>query len=101
MIIENPTEEEFDKAIASGKVLVDFWAAWCGPCRSQSPIVENIAETTDITVIKIDVDGDDTLPAKFGVKSIPTLLLYKNGEQIKKFIGFTPAGEIKAEFDRA
>ena len=98
MIIKNPTVEEFNKLIASGKTVVDFWAGWCGPCRMQAPIVEELANTTDVKLIKIDVDQDDVLPIDFQVSSIPTLVLFEDGLVVEKFIGLTPLDEIKAAF---
>lgn len=98
MIKLNPTVEEFNEITSSGKTLVDFWAGWCGPCRSQAPIVEEIANTTDIKLIKIDVDKDDTLPFDFQVSSIPTLVLFENGVVIERFVGLTSADEIKSAF---
>lgn len=98
MIIQNPTMQEFNEITASGKTLVDFWASWCGPCRMQAPIVEKLAETTDVKVIKVDVDSDDELSIDFQVSSIPTLVLFEDGVVIEKFIGLTDLDEIKKAF---
>ena len=98
MIIQNPTMQEFNEITASGKTLVDFWASWCGPCRMQAPIVEKLAETTDVKVIKVDVDSDDELSIDFQVSSIPTLVLFEDGVVIEKFIGLTDIDEIKKAF---
>ena len=98
MIKLNPTVDEFNEITSSGKTLVDFWAGWCGPCRAQAPIVEEIANTTDIKLIKIDVDADDVLPIDFQVSSIPTLVLFEDGIVVEKFIGVTSADEIKKAF---
>ena len=84
--------EDFDEKIKSGTVLVDFWAAWCGPCRMVAPILDQIAaeKNGEITVVKVDVDALPELAAKFGVMSIPTLLLFKDGEMVNKSIGAMP-----------
>ncbi len=98
MIKLNPTVEEFNQITSSGKTIVDFWAGWCGPCRAQAPIVEDIAKTTDIDLIKIDVDVDDTLPVDFQVSSIPTLVLFENGVVVDKLIGLSSKEEILKAF---
>ena len=98
MIIQNPTMDEFNKLTESGKTLVDFWASWCGPCRMQAPIVEELASTTDVKVVKVDVDKCDDLAMDFQVSSIPTLVLFDDGVVVEKFIGLTSLDEIKAAF---
>ena len=85
----NVTSENFDKLIAKGVVLVDFWAPWCGPCRMQGPIVERVAETLgDKAVIsKINVDEEQAPAQKYNVSSIPTLIVFKDGKAEKQFVG--------------
>lgn len=79
----------FGETIASGTVLVDFWAPWCGPCKMQSPILDKVAEKIgDKAVIaKVNVDENAPLAAQFGVRSIPTLILFKDGQKVRDFIG--------------
>lgn len=98
MIIHDPTTEEFDRLTAEGDTLVDFWASWCGPCRSQSPIVEELANTTAVKLIKIDVDKSEELPLMYNVSSIPTLLVFRDGELRDRIVGLTPLQELKEAF---
>ena len=87
-----------DEAMHSEKlVLLDFWASWCGPCRMVSPIVDEIAaERSDIKVCKINVDEQPELAARFGVMSIPTLVVMKNGKVINQAVGARPKAQILA-----
>lgn len=88
-------KENFDETIASGTVLVDFWASWCGPCKMIAPIVEEIAaERPDITVGKVNVDEEMDLARRFGIASIPTILVFKNGELSKTSIGYCSKEEL-------
>jgi len=82
------TNENFDEVVRDGFVLVDFYANWCGPCKMQAPVLETLPD--NIKVVKIDVDEEETLARRFGVMSIPTLILFKDGKEVKKNIGFTP-----------
>lgn len=81
--------QSFDNAIAQGTTLVDFWAPWCGPCRMQLPILEELASAVGegVTIGKVNVDECPDLAARFAVRSIPTLVLFKDGEPVKQFIG--------------
>ena len=90
----NFTEEVMNSSVP---VLVDFWAPWCGPCRMVGPILEEIAaERSDIKVCKINVDEEMELAAQFGVVSIPTLVVMKNGEIANKAVGAKPKAQILA-----
>lgn len=87
------TKENFENEVLKSdkKVLVDFWASWCGPCRMVSPIVDEIAEErTDIKVGKVNVDEQQELAIKYGVMSIPTLVVIEGGEVVKKQVGALP-----------
>ena len=84
------TSENFESEVLNSEkpVLVDFWASWCGPCRMLSPIVDEIAEEVQtIKVGKVNVDEQQDLAGKFGVMSIPTLILFKNGQPVNKSVG--------------
>ena len=97
MAVVTITIENFEtEVIKSDKpVLVDFWAPWCGPCRMLSPVVDEIAEeNTSIKVGKVNVDEQEDLAMRFGIMSIPTLIVFKNGEVVKKTMGVQPKAAI-------
>ena len=76
-------------------VLVDFWASWCGPCRMTAPVLEEVAaQRPDVKVCKINVDEEQELAISYGVSSIPTLLVFKNGQVVKKSVGAVPKAQI-------
>lgn len=102
MSVQTITKENFDEVVlhADKPVLVDFWAAWCGPCRMVSPIVDEIAEERgDVTVGKINVDDQAELAIQFGVMSIPTLLVFREGQVVQKSVGAMPKEDILALLD--
>lgn len=90
--------KEFDELVESGKnVLVDFYADWCGPCKMQAPIVEEIAEeNSDVVVAKLNVDDVEDVAERFNIVSIPTLLIFKGGKLVKNFVGVTMKANILA-----
>ena len=86
-------DENFKDLIKDGVVLVDFYATWCGPCKMQGEILKKLEE--DVKIVKIDVDEHTELAKEFGVMSIPTLILFKDGEVVNKNIGFTLESVIR------
>ncbi|WP_042459354.1 thioredoxin [Neobacillus dielmonensis] len=92
MAISHVTDQNFSAETSDGLVLVDFWAPWCGPCKMIAPVLEELdAEMGDkVAIKKLDVDDNPQTAANFGVMSIPTLLVFKNGEVVDKVVGFQP-----------
>ena len=102
MAVVTITLENFEAEVIQSEktVLVDFWAPWCGPCRMLSPVVDEIAEErTDIKVGKVNVDEQEELTMRFGIMSIPTLIVFKNGEVVKKAMGVQPKAAILGLFE--
>ena len=97
MSVTTVTKENFKSFTQAEKpVLLDFWASWCGPCRMVGPIVEEIArERTDVAVGKVNVDEEMELAMQFGVSSIPTLVVLKNGQTVARAVGYRPKAEIE------
>lgn len=98
-------ESNFEEVVLKSDkpVLVDFWAAWCGPCRMVGPVVEEIAgEYADTAVVgKVDVDANQELSVKYGIRSIPALLVFKGGEVVDQVIGAVPKGVLTSKLDGA
>lgn len=93
------TKENFNQQVESGVTLVDFWAPWCGPCKMQLPIVEELATELEgsATIGKINVDEQPELASQFGVMSIPTLILFKDGQPVDKMVGLQSKDALKAK----
>ena len=86
--------EDFNEEIKDKLVLVDFYATWCGPCRMMHPIIEEVAKEENIKVIKVDVDKHDELARNYGIMSIPTLVVMKNGKIVQRVSGARPKEAI-------
>lgn len=97
MAIVNATDQNFNEKVSDGLVLVDFWAAWCGPCKMIAPVLEELdAEMSDqVKIVKLDVDENQETAQKYGVMSIPTLILFKDGEKVDQTMGFQPKDALE------
>lgn len=98
------TDENFDQEILKSDIpaMVDFWAEWCGPCKMIGPIIEELAEEYKgkIKIAKMNVDQNQKTPAKFGIRSIPTLIFFKNGEVVDVIIGAQPKEILKSALEK-
>jgi thioredoxin 1 len=98
-------DSNFEQVVlkAEKPVLVDFWAAWCKPCLIVAPILDELAEEYDgkMNFVKLDVDNNTKIAASYGIMSIPTLLIFKNGEPVSHIVGARPKGELKRNLDAA
>lgn len=92
-------QEKFQEEMKEGLVLVDFYATWCGPCKMMHPIIEEIGKDhPDLKIIKVDVDKHEDLARQYGIMSIPTLILFQNGDIIEKNIGFIAKEQLEQWF---
>ena len=100
MAITQVTDENFDDKVIGSKlpVVVDFWAEWCGPCKQIAPALEELASEYEgeITIAKVNVDENPVSPSKFGVRGIPALFLFKNGEMVSSKVGASPKASLQS-----
>jgi len=96
MLIHIKSKDEFEKETKEGRVLVDFFATWCGPCSMLSPIVEKLAQShPEVKVLKVDVDQIPEVASLFDVYSIPTLIYFENGKNVRTTVGYMPEASLK------
>jgi thioredoxin 1 len=91
------TESTFETEVigAEGKVIVDFWAEWCGPCHAVAPVLDRIADERDLKIVKVNIDHEQGLALRFGVSSIPMMMLFEHGEPQASAIGALPKGALE------
>ena len=96
------TDSNFDQEVKTGVVLIDFWAEWCGPCRRLAPTVDALATEYDgrATVAKMNVDENPNIPARFMIRGIPTMLIFKNGELAEQIVGLAAKEDIAKKLDQ-
>jgi len=101
MAIVDVTDQNFSDEVKSGTVLVDFWAPWCGPCKMIAPVLEELDnEIGDkLKIAKLNVDNNPETAGRFGVMSIPTLMVFKDGEMVSKMVGFQPKEQLREWLD--
>jgi len=96
------TDQNFQNKIKNGMILVDFWASWCMPCKMMVPVLNEVAEEVNgkVTIAKVNVDEQKATAAKFGIRSIPTMILFQNGKEVKRIVGVKTKEYLLKEFDR-
>ena len=96
------TDKTFAEETDKGLVLIDFWATWCGPCRMQAPILEQLSEemSDKVTFAKVDVDQNQATASEFGIISIPTLLIKKDGKVVDTLVGYHPKERLQAKLEQ-
>ena len=102
--MESVTEETFETRVLTRDkpVLVEFWATWCGPCRMVAPVLDQIAqERADLEIVKLNYDEEPSVGQRYGVMGLPTMLLFRDGEPVRSFVGAKPKARLIAEIDEA
>ncbi|MBV6493142.1 MAG: Thioredoxin [Turneriella sp.] len=96
-LVQEISDQNFSDKIASGLVMVDFWAPWCGPCRMVAPVLEDLQKEMSgkVSIVKMNVDENPETAMKFGITSIPTLMVFKNGEVVDRAVGAAPKEHYK------
>ncbi len=89
------SEKEFDEVIQKDKVIVDFYAEWCGPCKMLSPILDKVSKELSLDTYKVNVDDVEEVARRYGIMSIPTVMIFSKGEEVKKNVGFMEEEELK------
>ena len=102
VVTDNTFQQEVVEASKTKPVLVDFWATWCGPCKMLSPLVEELAgeRSEQLNVAKIDVDENQAVSSQFGIMSIPTLILFKDGKPVKQLVGYMPKARLLSQIEQ-
>jgi thioredoxin 1 len=103
--ITHLTSETFKNAVSSSTtpVLVDFWAPWCGPCKAIAPVLDELATEFDgrLSIAKVDIDQNEAIAAEYGIRAIPTMLLFKGGKVVEQIVGMLPKATLKAKLAAA
>lgn len=102
-LIEQLTEQNFNNKIKKGVVLVDFWAEWCMPCRMMAPVLNDVAEATEgkASVYKLNVDEQKQVAARYGIRNIPTMILFKDGREVEKIVGMKSKESLLSSIEKA
>ena len=97
-LVKHLTDSEFQSAVATGATLVDFWAPWCGPCKAIGPVLDELAGEYDgkLAIAKVNVDEQPATAEAFGIMSIPTMILFKDGKPAGRLVGALPKAQLKA-----